>query len=113
MMNGEEYTYTIGSGNVYMDAGLPDAEECFVRTELLYYIRSEIKRRGLTEIEAANLLGVLPEEIHSLLEWHKLHFSFERVLQMMARLEVDIAISCQPVQSPRLGHVTICLPQSA
>ncbi len=112
-MNSEEYTYTIGSGNVYMDAGLPDAEERLVRAEFLYYIRSEIKRRGLTEIEAADLLGILPEEIHSLLEWHKMRFSFERVFQMMARLGVDIAISCQPVHASRLGHVTISLPQSA
>ena len=111
MMNNEEYT--IGSGNVYMDAGLPDAEERFVRAELLYYIRTEIQRRGLTETEAANLLAILPEEIRSLLEWHKMRFSFEHVLQMMARLGVDIAISCQSVQAPRLGHVTISLPQPA
>lgn len=112
-MNSEEYTYTVGSGNVYMDAGLPDAEERLARAELLYYIRSEIKRRGLTEIEAADILGVLPEEIHSLLEWHKMRFSFEHVFQMMAKLGVDVAISCQHVQAPRLGHVTISLPQSA
>ena len=110
-MNSEEYTYTIGSGNVYMDAGLPDAEERLVRAEFLYYIRSEIKRRGLTEIEAA-VFGSFQKRF-TILEWHKMRFSFERVFQMMARLGVDIAISCQPVHASRLGHVTISLPQSA
>ncbi len=105
--------YTISSGNVFADAGLPNAEERLAQAELLHYIRAEIKRRGLTEDQAADLLGVLPEEIHSLFQWHKMRFSFERVLQMIARLGVDVAISCQPAQSPRLGHVTINLPQSA
>jgi predicted XRE-type DNA-binding protein len=105
--------YTISSGNVFADAGLPNAEERLARAELLYYIGAEIKRRGMTEDQAANLLGVLPEEIHSLFQWHKMRFSFEQVLQMIARLEVDIAISCQPAPSSRLGHVTTSLPQPA
>jgi predicted XRE-type DNA-binding protein len=105
--------YIVSSGNVFADAGLPNAEERLARAELLYYIRSEIKQRGLTEDHAADLLGVLPEEIHSLLQWQKMQFSLERIIQMIARLGVDVAISCQPAQSPRLGHVTISLPQSA
>jgi predicted XRE-type DNA-binding protein len=108
-MNDERYT--IGSSNVFADAGLPDAEERLARAELLYYVRTEIKQRGLTEEQAADLLGVLPEEIQCLLQWYNMRFSFERVLQMIARLGVDIAIFCQPAQSPRIGHVTICLPQ--
>lgn len=40
-------------------------------------------------------------------------FSLERLIGMVARLGMDVAISCQPAQDGRQGHVTISLPQSA
>ena len=109
-MNNEDYT--ISSGNVFADAELPDAEECLARAELQYYIASEISRRELTQHQAASLLGIPQSHVSHLLEKSLSSFSLEYLLQMVARLGVDIAISCQPATNEQ-GHVTISLPQSA
>ncbi len=102
--------YTISSGNVFADAGLPDAEECLARAELLYYIIKEISRRGLTQKQAASLLGIPQPHVSHLLRARLSSFSLERLLRMTARLGMDVAISCQPARGEQ-GHVTISLPQ--
>jgi predicted XRE-type DNA-binding protein len=102
--------YTISGGNVFADAGLSDAEECLARAELLYYIVKEISLRGLTQKQAASLLSIPQPHVSHLLRARLSSFSLERLLQMVARLGVDVAISCQLATSEQ-GHVTISLPQ--
>ena len=109
-MNGKDYT--ISSGNVFADVGLPDAEECLARARLLSYIVIEISRRGLTQRQAASLLGIPRSHVSHLLNARLSCFSLERLLQMAARLGVDVAITCQPTTGEQ-GHVSISLPQSA
>ena len=109
----KEMNYTISSGNVFADAGLPDAEECLARSELLYYIMTEIKRRGLSLHQAASLLGVPQTHIRLLLHGRFSEFSLEDLLQMVKKLGMHVIISCQPTMEDEQGHVTIDLPQSA
>lgn len=85
--------------------------QCLAREELLSYIVTEIKRRGLFQRQAASLLGVPQPHISLLLRARLNNFSLERLLQMMARLGVDIAISCRPATSGQ-GHVILRLPES-
>jgi predicted XRE-type DNA-binding protein len=89
-------------------------EERLMRAELLYYIATEIKRRNLSEDQAAKLLGVLDPHVISLLLQAKVsNFSLEDVLQMVTRLGVDLTISGQPAASEQ-GHVILSnLPQFA
>ena len=108
----EEMSYTISIGNVFADAGLPDAEECLARSELLYYIMTEIRRRGLSRREAAFLLGIPQSYIRLLLRGRLSGFSLEYLLQMVKKLGIQVVISCQPTTDEQ-GHVTISLPQSA
>ena len=104
--------YTVSSDNIFVDAGLPNPEECLARVQLLKYIIAEIKRCGLSQRQAANLLGVPQPHICLLLQARVSNFSLERLLQMVARLGVDVAISCQPATGEQ-GHVTLSLPQPA
>ena len=110
----EEKRYIVSSGNVFADVGLPDAEECFVRSRLLIYLVKEIKKRNLSHHQAATVLDVPESDISLLLDCCLTNFSLERLLRMVARLGMDVSISCQPAQDDDgHGHVTISLPQSA
>lgn len=51
IIDDEEKRYVVSSGNVFADVGLPDAEECFVRSRLLIYLVKEIKKRNLSIIK--------------------------------------------------------------
>ena len=47
-----------GSGNVYRDLGFPDAEGMLVKAQLVSKIGEIIRSKGLTQIEAAKILGL-------------------------------------------------------
>ena len=50
-----------GSTNVYADLGMPNAEEMLVKAQLATKIGEIIRRRKLTQVEAAQLLCTLNE----------------------------------------------------
>ena len=47
-----------GSGNVFADLGLADAEKLKIKTGLVVEIRKAMRSRGLTQQEAAKLMGI-------------------------------------------------------
>ena len=49
--------YEVGSGNVYADLGYPDSEAMLVKSRLVAKIAEIIRKRGLTQVEAAARLG--------------------------------------------------------
>ena len=50
--------FEAGSGNVFKDLGLPNAEEHLFKAQLVYKIDAILKDRGLTQLQAGKLLGV-------------------------------------------------------
>lgn len=100
----------VSSDNPFADVGLPNPEERLARAQLLYYIVTEIKQRGLSQTKAASLLGVPQPHISLLLQAKMSNFSLERLLQMVARLGLDVTISFQPAPDEH-GHVMVNLPQ--
>jgi predicted XRE-type DNA-binding protein len=48
----------MGTGNVYADLGSGDADEMLIKAQLVSKIAEIIKRKGLTQTEAAELLGM-------------------------------------------------------
>jgi predicted XRE-type DNA-binding protein len=49
--------YEIGSGNVFKDLRLPNAEEHLIKAQLVYKIDGILKRRKLKQVEAGRLFG--------------------------------------------------------
>ncbi len=103
--------YTISSDNPFADLGLPNPEERLLRARLLSYVALEITRRGLSQRQAAELLGIPQPHVSYLLQARLSCFSLERLLQMVAKLGVDLSISGQLTNEP--GHITLNLPQFA
>ncbi len=103
--------YTISSDNPFADLGMPNPEERLTRARLLSYIAIEITRRGLTQQQAASLLDIPQPHVSYLLQGRLSCFSLERLLQMVAKLGVDLAISGQLTNEQ--GHITLSLPQFA
>ena len=53
-----ERDYTVSSGNVFADLGLPNPEETLAKAELAHRITVLIRNKGLTQVQTAELLGV-------------------------------------------------------
>ena len=88
--------FETGSGNVFKDIGVPNAEEHLIKAQLVFKIDTIIKRRGLRQVEAARLFGVRQPDISKMLRGEFRQFSVERLLLFLVALNQDVAIVVKP-----------------
>ena len=94
------------TGNVFEDMGMQDAEERLAKAELARVIRQTIRTRGLTQTEAANLLGVKQPDVSDLVRGKLARFSMERLERFLIALDMEIRIQVRP-RSSRKKHAGI------
>jgi len=89
---------TPGSGNVFADMGLPEAEEELTKAQLASHIRQVIKRQHLTQVAAAALLGIDQPKVSALMNGRLANFSSERLMRLLTELgqDVDITVKAKP-----------------
>jgi len=97
-----------GSTNVYADLGMADAEEMLVKAQLATKIGDIIKRRKLTQVQAAQLLGITQPKLSGLLRGQFRGVSETKMLECLTRLgrDVEIVIKAAP-RSRTEGHVSV------
>ena len=82
----ETETVEVGSGDVLVDLGFPDADERKLRVQLAMRLNELIADRRLTQARAAQLFGI-PQPHVSELKHYKLNlFSSERLLRFVSVL---------------------------
>ena len=88
--------YEAGSHNVFQDIGVPNAEEHLVKAQLVFKIDTILKRRGMKQADAAELLGVRQPDISKMLRGEFRQFSVERLLRFLVALNQDVEIVVKP-----------------
>ena len=84
------------SGNVFEDLGLPNPEERLAKAELARVVRAVIKERGLTQVQAAQILGVAQPDVSDLVRGRLARFSMERLERFLNALDLEIRIQIGP-----------------
>lgn len=87
--------YTVSSGNVFADLGLPDPEQALAKAELAHKITVLIQDKGLTQARTAKLLGVDQPKVSALVRGRLSGFSLERLMRFLLLLGQDIKITVQ------------------
>ena len=87
------------SGNVFKDLDLPDVEELFLKAKLGFEVFQIIEKRKLTQTEAAKILGVKQPEISRLKQGKFNHYSVERLMTFLNRLNHDVEIRIIPSEN--------------
>ena len=85
-----------GSGNVFEDIGLPDAAALLAKSELVTRICDIIVKRGLTQAQAAKILGVNQPKVSALRRGNLDGFSSDRLFRFLNALGIDIEIAVKP-----------------
>lgn len=82
------------SGNVFEDAGFPrpEAERLLIRSELMSEVERLIKKRRLTQKQAAKALGVTQPRISDLVRGHIDLFSIDTLIDMLGLLGVGVTL---------------------
>lgn len=89
---------TEGSGNVFADLGLPNPEQELLKARLTLQIHSIIKGRGLTQAEAAKVLGIRQPQVSLLMRNRAGSFSVGRLMELLTALGQDIEIAVRPTR---------------
>jgi predicted XRE-type DNA-binding protein len=84
--DGEQIEVTRGSGNVFADLGLEDAEELQLKAGLIHGIKRTIERRNLTQSEAARLAGIDQPALSRILSSKGLKCTVEKLFVIHNRL---------------------------
>lgn len=88
--------YQTGTRNVFKDLGVPNAEEHFVKAQLVFKIDAILKKRKLRQVEAARLLGIRQPDVSKMLRGEFREFSVERLLRFLVALGQDVEIAVKP-----------------
>ena len=98
----------IGTGNVYADLGYGDADEMLIKAQLVTKISEIIKSKGLTQTQAAELLGMPQPKLSNLLSGRFRGFSERRLMDCLVSLgrDVQIVVKAAP-RSRGNGRLTI------
>jgi predicted XRE-type DNA-binding protein len=92
-----EGTFTMGSGNVFYDMGIPrpEADIRLVKCDLAIAIDRVIRERGLSQKRAAAIVGLDQPKISLLKSGDTRGFSVERLLKVLSRLGYLVNISIE------------------
>jgi predicted XRE-type DNA-binding protein len=97
-----------GSGNVYADLELADADEMRVKAQLAGKISEIIKARRWTQQRAADVLGISQPKLSQLMRGQFRGVSEAKMLELLARLGRNVQIVVGPPRrSAKPGRVEV------
>jgi predicted XRE-type DNA-binding protein len=98
----------VGSGNVFADLGLPNADKLKVKSDLVIEITRAIRRLGLTQEAAAQRMGLTQPKVSSIVRGDFANLSERKLMECLTRLGYDIEIAVRPSKR-RTGQLTVAL----
>jgi predicted XRE-type DNA-binding protein len=85
-----------GSGNVFADLGLADADELFARAQIGAHIFKVLEAQDLKQREISALLGVPQGEVSHLMNGRYNRFTTDKLLDFLKHLNLAVTISIRP-----------------
>lgn len=97
-----------GSGNVFADLALPNAEKLKIKSGLVIEITKAIRRLNLTQGEAAERMGITQPKVSALLRGEFSNLSERKLMDCLNQLGYDIEIKVRPA-TKRIGHLKLAI----
>ena len=95
-----------GSGNVFADLGLADAEKLKIKSGLVIEIRKAMRSLGLTQQDAAKRMGITQPKVSDMMRGDFTNLSERKLMDCLTRLGYDIEISVRPAKA-QVGHLML------
>jgi len=102
-----EVTLEESSGNVFADLGLENANDLLVKADLAHAINNQIRARGLTQVQAADLTGLTQPEISKIARMRTDGFSQERMQNVLRHLGIDVEIRLHQREGGGIGTLKV------
>ena len=98
-ISSETPKYELSSGNVFADFGYANPEEAKAKSDLAFLIRSIIKKKGLTQEQIAELMGIDQPKISKIMRGVLSEFTIDRLMKYLVSLGYDVEITAKQSRS--------------
>lgn len=98
------------SGNVFADLGFPNSEQELVKAKLTVQIYRLLKEQGVTQAEAAKLLGTTQAQVSALMRCRPVSVSVGRLMDFLTILGQDVEVTVKPAprrNKGQQGHMSV------
>jgi predicted XRE-type DNA-binding protein len=102
----QEIKVQASSGNIFADLGLENSDELLVKAELARKIGSIITKQNMTQVQAAEILGIDRSKVSALLNGKLSGFSIVRLFRFLNALGNDVEIVVKTKPQSRLQAQT-------
>lgn len=99
--------YEDSSGNVFADLGFRNAKQELLKAKLTVEIYRLLKKRGLTQKEAAKLLGTTQAQVSTLMRCKPVSVSVGRLMEFLTVLGQDIQVTVKPAGRRKAGDMSV------
>lgn len=84
-----------GSGNVFADLGFAaeDAVNLQLRSDLMIQLRLRLDKLGVTQAQAARLLGVSQPRVSDLMRGRIDRFSIDMLIKLLGKIGVEVRVT--------------------
>ena len=98
----------MGTGNVFADLGLPDADKLKIKSGLVIEITKAMRTMGITQKAAAERMGISQPKVSAMLRGDFTNLSERKLMDCLNRLGYDIEIKVRPAAAP-VGHLVLAI----
>lgn len=99
---------TVGSANIFADVNLPNPDEWLAKAELARRISDLIGERGLSQRQAAALLGVKQPQVSAVMRGLLEGFTTDRLFRFLNKLGQEIKIVVHPAaKEKKRGSISV------
>jgi len=82
----------VGSGNVFADLGLKDADRLMARAQIGFHVFTILEAKKLKQREMATILGIAQSDVSHLMNGHFSRFTTDKLLDFLKRLNRKVTI---------------------
>ena len=99
-----------GSGNVFADLGVPNAEEKQTKVRLAVAINQILQNQELSQVAAARRLKINQPKVSALSNYRLDGFSVERLMKFLIALDRDVEIVIRRKSTSRKAATILVTP---
>jgi predicted XRE-type DNA-binding protein len=97
----------VGSGNIFADLGLPDADTHFLKAQIVSEIYRLTDKRKLTQAQTGKLMGITQPEVSRMFKGQFREYSVDRLMGFLTSFDRDVEIVVRPHKKRgKVGRIT-------
>jgi predicted XRE-type DNA-binding protein len=97
----------VGSGNIFADLKLPDADTHFLKAQIVSEIYRLTNERKLTQARSGKLMGITQPEVSRMFKGQFREYSVDRLMGFLTGFDRDVEIVVRPhKKAGKAGRIT-------